>query len=312
MKIIFKALVFSGLCVSVCQSDDDKFDINDYSELIKEFSQLCFLDGEPASLFDCQGPMSEKIDSYDNLNTRELAELAAIRITLEYAKEINDTQLYESTRSQVETKFVNDIYANLLSRVYAITLLDQGRYLEAYTLQERSALVEKNAVTHQTAAMMLRNITLKHLHELEVSHLQRAFDLSSTDQHRLQFGNQLHRALVNYNMLEEADQFKSKLANEENYQEMAAKYARMLVANEITNKEAPRFCQPYSFGLISDDPCRAFISVLEDERTRENILPDRRSMIEAYLRSSYFSLVEAARATEEEREKFDKLSLLSR
>jgi len=191
--------------------------------------------------------------------------------------------------------------------LYSTMLYQESRYLEAYALLERSALIEKNEITHQDAARMLGDISIEMLHELQISHLKRAVALATTEQRELLFRSQLYQAIKKHRGQEVASQYSREVNMIIDYVKMANKYSKLIVLNESHRKKSPPFCTRYSFGLISAAPCRVIISNYEEALRVKNVSTEDQSRFEGYLTYAYYALETSSLASSDE---IDRLRML--
>jgi len=265
------------------------------------FERECISEDASEAFFSkCQQLIEEKISAQQSERDQKIIALAAQRVMLYHAFHVGDIELIEKIKSEVESELREDVYANLLTRIYFDILYQEGRYIEAYALLERSALIENNEVTHQDVAGILGLIDIETLHDHQISHLKKAVMLSTTEQSKLLFKNQLYSAIKKHKGQDSADHYKQEVKVKIDYSNMAQRYSVLVLQNEFNRKKSPPFCQPYSFDLISTAPCQVMISGFENALLDKNTSDKDQQRFKNYLKNAYHAMKGASLASDEE------------
>jgi len=280
-----------------------------YYELTALFERECISeDGEEVFSSKCQQLINKKIAEQHNERDKKIVALAAQSSIFQHALYVNDTQLTKKIKSEAEQELRDDVYANVLTRFYAEILSSEGHFHEAYALFERSALIENDEITHQLVAKILGEIEPRTFHDHQISHLARAVNLSTTEQRELLFRSQLYKAIKKHKGQDAADLYKQEVNETTNYTSMAQKYLKLILEDDSNRKEAPPFCQPYSFDLITTEPCQIMISGFEAGLSDTNKSAEDHLRYKKYLRSAYDALAELSLATPKELERYNELN----
>jgi len=306
-------LFCSALHVFYPQSYADVLRMEDYLYASALFERECVSKNSTAiDLSICQALIDEKVSEQNSIRDQKIIALAAKSVLLDIAINDGNSPLVSKIKVEVENELRDDVYANLLTRLYFDILYQEGRYIEAYAMLERSALIENDSVTHQDAARILSEINLDSLHEHQISHLERAVQLAADEKARLLFRNQLYAAIKSNKGREAAEDYKLKVLQTTDYSTLAMQYSELIIEDESYRQSAPLFCQPYTFPLISAKPCRILISAFEGKIQDQVITTEEKVRMSRYLKSAYYSLIHSAHATADETARLNELNSVIR